>query len=244
MKQIDSNQHFNPYIHHNHLLIQFIASEFIHAHIHIHQLKPPVFQTLSSAPSDFFSQTMHHLSCLLGVPHNCRPWSSYWHRASLTKLKTYTEQLNCNNQHQSKTFLDLYRHIHRCWMNCMHYEEMLKGVPMLTPYTNRPSPVDIHTFSKIVSSLHSNIAQAAKHLLKALQQYIDNENVLLFLLKRKEELQKVYGSECLLELFCSKKSKKKVPHLELLKEKYTRRGFDNIVSIIDNQHLKTELLSI
>lgn len=222
------SQYFNAYYHDNRLLIQFVISEFLMTYTCSSHLKHLSTQ-LSASPALFdeiLPQITQDILILLGTPHdNSRPWSSHWRACSLGKLKKYCEQLSSNAFHHNKTFLQMHKNVYRAWICCLHCFEMIKASqPPPSPFTSTFKPILPASLNRALLSLNVSLNTMAKLLLKAISLFAGNENVLLFLSRRQEQLTSIYGAEVISQIF--------VQNPDIIKTNYVNRGFESLVHIL------------
>lgn len=193
MKVTQSSPYFNAYYRDNKILIQFVLSEFFAAYTQSYQIMQLAVPTESRIIhlDDPIPKITQSILDLVGSDHNnSRPWTSEWGTGTLFKLKKNTELLSSNAHHQNKTLFKLHKSIYRAWIYSQNCLEMVKCAQ--SPYS---------TFnSQPFNSMHLSLNIASKFLLKAVHQYTDNKNVLLFLKRHEDELITIYGKNAVEQL--------------------------------------------
>ncbi|WP_075883656.1 hypothetical protein [Candidatus Protochlamydia sp. W-9] len=216
-------KHFNAYYQDNSLLIQFVIMEFLNVHqfvCHIqkwmdHQHFPPGKIDYSISP------LLHLLNQLLGThPNQEHITISKWIKGPLTKMKDYCEQFS-KNPSLTPSHLKLYDSVYQTWhlanhqMNLLHTFQlcqMVKAKVTFPPYFQR-------SFKQLLKLFNVT----AKQIPKVANLYWNNENVVYFLIRKKEQLVKVYGEEWTYKHF--KSFAKQNTLLPLLIQRYEQRGF-------------------
>jgi hypothetical protein len=203
------HQHFNAYFLSNRLLIQFVVSEFLAVYSQVHQLKQKS-HLLSASPGLFdelLPQIAHSIATLQGTPcESSRPWGCEWRTGGLTKLKKYCEQLSINTFHQNKIHFQMNKNVFRVWISCLHCFEMIKGLqPAPSPFTSTVRPMIAAPLHHALASMSTSLNSVSKLLLKALREFVDDEMIVLFLHKHKEELCAIYGPHAMADFTSSNK---------------------------------------
>lgn len=209
MKMEKVHQHFNAYFLDNRLLIQFIVVEFLTVYSQVYQLKQKS-HLLSASPvlfDELLPQITHSIATLQGIPsENSRPWGSEWKTGALTKLKKYCEQLSVNTFHQNKIHFQMHKNVFRAWICCLHCFEMIKGLqPSVSPFTSTFRPIVVAPLHHALASMNTSLNSVSKLLLKALREFINDEMVVSFLHKRKQELCAIYGPHAIADFINLKK---------------------------------------
>lgn len=224
----NSNQHFNSYLSCNYLLIQFILTELIRTHALTRHLKylSTHFATSPFTLKELLPQVAHDIMFLLGTSHeNNRPWASHWRAGSLAKLKNYSEHLSLNAAGQNKVYTQIYEEFFRAWMSCVRCYEIVKSAEReATPFTAASASPVLFSLNRGLITFHANLITVEKLILKTLRHFSANENVLLFLLRRKEDLSAVFGSNNISDILAG--------NVQFLQQNYAERGFENLADIL------------
>ena len=224
LKEIEEpNQHFNAYYQDNALLIQLILNEFLAVQQLADQIHLLSLEQCKN-PMDFLSQLSSYLTQLIGnnVNEESIIASS---KGCLTKLKNYCYQFSKNDNFKTRAIFPLYHTIYRTWSSALHTLEFLNL--LLNPHTT-PTSSSLHKVRLSVSRFQNLLKHFSKNLPKITHLFWENENVMLFLLKKKEKLMIIYGSEFIEKFF--KTSVKKQQIIHLISQNYTQRGFGHLVS--------------
>jgi hypothetical protein len=226
-----SNQHFNAYYHNNRLLVQFIISEFILTYRHIQTLEPlETYDSQESLQSLFDS--LHAL--LRSDQDTQRPSSSLWIRGPLVKLKDYAEQFSLNTNHQDKQGLLLYTYVHQTWLTGLHALELTHALlSHKTLVANKLTNSVLLNINRILKQLRNRLKTITKQIPRVLAQYRKDETVLFFLLRKKELLLEIYGSDFISKILKPSLKLKKDPS-ELVRERYAQKGFEHVLMHIDS----------
>lgn len=225
------DHHFNAYYHHNAVLIQFVLDEFIATHqltYQIRQLGQLACESLSSLKESVHPlyQTTHQL---LGLRSDAdRLSNSRWMKGPLTKLKLYCEQFSYNSQYQNKLGLAVCTNVYQAWLTALHILELLNLLDQSGPTTISSSI--LLDLKRTLRRLEQRMRQITKQVPRLLNAYRDNENVIFFLLKKRQELEEIYGFDTINKAFRDLFNKNSFS--ELVVQRYTKRGFDHLLPII------------
>ncbi|WP_068470217.1 hypothetical protein [Candidatus Protochlamydia phocaeensis] len=230
----EPDQHFNAYYQDNSLLVQFVVAEFVCTHQLICQIKYLADSCLLSI--DLFEDSLHSFfqffSQLLGQPSRHDPlFISGWTKGPLTKLKDYCEQFSYNQSNLDHLHLTLHSHVHRAWLKAMYYLEFIHSLKTCKPSQN-PTALLSH-LRRTINSLHSCLNSMTKQIPRVVNLYVDNENVLFFLLRKQKQLATIYGIEGTAKFFKAL-AKKQATH-QLLSDRYKLRGFDHLLDKINRE---------
>ncbi len=233
------NQHFNAYYYDDQILIQFIISELILTNELAWQIKKLADTGLQSiqALRESAHSLFHKVNQLLGsASDNERLSTSRWEKGPLTKLKNYCEQLSRNHLHQNKNSINLYNYTHQAWLMALHNLELLSILQC-----SMTNLFILLTIKKDLSHLNRCLKKVIKQIPYILSLYKDNENVLFFLLKKRDILAKIYGSHFIDTFFES--STRVEDTLDFLIQRYMKRGFTDIIPLIHQISLNRQVYS-
>jgi hypothetical protein len=241
IKGPNQHEHFNPYYKNNPVLIQFVITEFVTTHQLVCQIKRLSIKDLQStlALEECIQSLFQYVNQLLGSAVNHEhPAISRWTKGPLTKLKNYCEQFSKNTQNQNKCHLDLYNYVHQAWLSAVENLELLN---ILQESLTIPFPQSAFIATKrALNQLDTRLNHIAKQIPRVLSAYKDNENVLFFLLRKKEHLSEIYGSDFISKIFkCfSRKS------TQLIVQRYLERGFAHLLPAIHQTSSKQESICV
>lgn len=223
------SQHFNAFYDDNSLLVQFIVAEFILANQltnQIRHLARLLFQSKYPLEQPVIS-LCQHFNQLLGIDASKGQHTAlHWTCGPLTKLKGYCEQLTVNMQHQQKQSLTLYTHVHQAWLSAVRNYELLTILQQCVDISVSSST--LLTIKRSLHHLNQSLNHISKFMFRLLTLHKENENILFFLLRKKEILSQIYGSDFIHKIF------KDFPHDELSKrvlQKYHKRGFEHLLAL-------------
>lgn len=227
------DQHFNAYYEDNSLLIQFIMAEFVRVHQLTSQLKTLTQEHLDSDQS---SRTiLHSLLQILGKLLGCFPQQknstfSGWTKGSLTKLREYSEQFSRNSSHQKRQHVNLHMATHQTWLAAIHYLELIRSL-CINPYTqNSDTILLLLPLKRAFNSLQIRFNQVIRSFPRIMNEYWNNENVILCLLRKKALFVDIYGPHFLFKHF--KWPVKTHDLIQLLIQRYQLRGFEALLPTI------------
>lgn len=225
--------HFNAYYQDNFLLIQFIVNEFLYAH--------QLANTISQISHQFLSAPYHSaqilellsqkISELMGnlSPHEHFPFSQ-WIKSPLTQLKDHSKQFSCNTHHQNKSHVLFHLKVHQMWLTAIHLLELIRYFQEPLQNKNQKNSHFLlikRTFQTFTHSFN----QVIRLLPLVVRSYIDNENVVYCLLRKREQLNAIYGQTFMSKLLKKPLAPEKL--LQLLLTRYQARGYDKFLHSFD-----------
>ncbi len=217
------NQHFRAYYQDNSVLIQLVIAEFVHAYRLIYDIKNFVDNNLLTAQQldGSVSSLFHSLNQLLGNQSNQEHAAiSKWIKGPLTKMKEYCEQFSHNHE-LDKSHLNLHSAVYQTWLVAIHNMDLINTFRLCRTMTKNISFTS-HV-QRSLKRLLSRFNIVTKQIPRVTNLYWDNENVVYFLMKRKQELIDIYGEEEVNKYFKSfAKQAVLTPHLI---RRYQARGF-------------------
>jgi hypothetical protein len=219
-------QSFKAYYQDNSLLIQFVINEFLHVHEIIHHLKKCIDNHQSSLEkSDLsISSVLHFFNQLLGThPQQEHITISKWIKGPLTKMKDYCEQFSKNHS-LTTSHLKLYEAVYQAWNAATHQTNTLKALQL--PQLNNPKFSFSTYFQRSFKQLLKLIEVVSKQIPKVTNLYWDNENVIYFLIRKKDRLIQIYGEEFTQKNFKSFAQQNIL--LPYLIQRYQQRGFQHL----------------
>ena len=240
LAKISGPHHFSAYYEDNSLVIQFMMTELIHTYELTFQIKALMKEYFDS--NQLFNHSFSSLNPLLEKlvghsPQQNRSTISRWTLGSLTKLKDYCEQFSRNSSHQNKRYVKLHMAAHQAWLTGLHGLELLNSLS--TKSAAQHSNIDslVQSVKRTFENLQVRFNQVIRHVPKAVQEFWNNENVMLYLLRKRIQLTDIYGDN-----FLDKRFKWPVKNQEMvmiLIQRYQERGFEALLSTIQN-HLDKE----
>lgn len=229
------NPHFNAFYEDNSILIQFIVEEFIHSHQLTSQIKTLIQERLDS------KETLNSLSLfliqilrqLIGSLHDQEHSSlSRWTSGSLTKFKEYCEQFSRNSSHQNKQHLNLHMAAHQAWLMATSNLEILSSLHTKSYIQDTKSILFLHPLKRSLQNLQMRFNQISRTIPRILNEFLNNENVIYCLLRKRGLLAEIYGYDLLSKHL--KWPKRTSDLIELLMSHYQARGFEALLPSIQH----------
>jgi hypothetical protein len=225
--------HFNAYYQDNFLLIQFIVTEFIHTHQLACEIKQisSHFLTVPYQPTQILETLSLKISQLMGnlSPREHFPFSQ-WVKSPLTQLKDHSEQFSRNTHHQNKSHVKFHLTVHQLWLAAIHLLELIRYLQESLQNAEEKAPYFL-LIKRAFQTFNTRFNQVTRLIPLILRVYIDNENVVYCLLRKRTQLNAIYG-----ETFISKLLKKPLAPeklLQLLLTRYQARGYDKFLHSFD-----------
>lgn len=220
----------NAYHRNSSLLLQFILFEFITAYAESQKLaelchlKPsplPVANEWNELPDTRQSQINAAFSKLVGVSTG-QERLVVWHfeEGLLSKLKSYC-LLFSQNERDEKELLGMQHYIDKATQHGLHAKTLLHSEEA------RPQ------FLSALEKMNQSMQRFAKHIARVLTKFREDENILFFLLRYRIQLESVYSPRFVAKLLFRMYPKGLRELQQLIKTKYTKRGFTNISTHID-----------
>lgn len=239
-----SSHHFAPFYQDNSILIQFVIEEFILVYQLISRIN-----ALNQNDLDYINETEneHSLSNSLvlalkqligGGDHQELSSSTSWTRGSLTKLKEYCEQFSRNSSQLQRHSIHLHLAAHQTWLMAMHSFELLKSLQTNCCAKSSGRNFILQSLKRSFHRLLMRFNQLSRYMSRALGHYCNDENVMYFLLRKKELLSEIYGQDFLSKYF--KGTKKGSNLIDMLLNRYQARGFETLLPSIQT-HYESEL---
>ncbi|MDP1879913.1 MAG: hypothetical protein Q8K60_03110 [Parachlamydiaceae bacterium] len=236
----EPRHHYAPFSEDSVILIQLILTEFIQTHqtllqiLSIFENPNPVNMMTLNAENSLFNL----LNQLLGQSSYSNPPSifSSHSNASLKKLKNYCESYSHQSLSQNKHARRLYYVVHRTWLATLNQLERLQIIHLRK--SKSPS-VLIKEQHKQVQLIVGRFNQVIKTIPLMIHPYLNNENILLYLLRHKDPLIQIYGNQTF-----SKQFKWPINPMEmktLLDNRYQSRGFNSLLPLIKQMFLQEEV---
>lgn len=228
------SQHFNAYYLDNRLLIQFVVIKFLETHELVRQIRYlfDFNNSLNSALEQSIHPLYQKLSQLVDPVSDYNregQSSSQWTKRPLTKLKHYCEQFSINDCYRNKAGQILSRSAQQAWLSALQNLDLVR---IFQQSIASPSTIAsfISAIKQNLNRLNRHLNRVEKYLPYVLSSYEDNENVLFFLLRKKEDLMNIYGSDFMSKIFTRFDEKKAIS--ELISQRYKNRGFEHLLNSI------------
>jgi len=229
----DPDSCFSPFYENNSLLIQFILEEFIESYQLVFQIKTLIQKRLNfnQTLDSLSSSLIHLLSQLIGSPPKHERYSfSRWTKGPLTKFKEYAEQFSRNSRHQNRMHIHLHISTRQAWVKAIHNLELLDYLYVNPCPPNPKAVLFLIPLKHALKTLQVCFNQISRYIPRIVNAYWDDENILLFLLRKKALLAKIYGNDFLYQEF--KWPIKGSELIQLLTERYQTRGFEALLPVI------------
>lgn len=189
----------------SHVLFQLILLNFLHAQ--------SLFKELTILNPD------HSLQILKQLVNEASPHRNHfsWHidDGFISKIKNNSTLLR--KKEKTVLFHKIQRYASKTWMTCLEMHEFLACYSKDSEFSNRK-------FKKLQELMHKILQKLGNSIEKAIFFFAQNENVALFLLRQKENLDVAYGSG-----FTKKTLKKMYSDLDgarfFLDKSYQKREF-------------------
>lgn len=212
--QMGLDRHLNAYHRSAPLLLQFLLADFIRAY--------EDFQSIQSLIAE--EQFNHSLFTLLArfsgpTPKRVKFFDWSPDNGSLYKLYYYAAFITDEAESLGEEFPNLEKSCRKCWMLGTHLLESIEE----------------HNYEELTAAtkkLQRCIRQIAKEIVRAITLLRDSENLLYFLLRRRTQLDVIYGAAFTVGLLGSLFPSGLAGAKEFLIERYTARGFDKVADAI------------
>lgn len=212
---------FTAYTQNNSILIQLILVELIASYQLCRQI-----DRIPGMKREYLDSIFLLLNRLVGGPMGMERYTpSLWATGSLTKMKNYCSHLSKNGHYRELHTHSLYTHVQQIWSKLMHFLEMLTP---LHESLDLPAPYVFSSLKEKWCQLYLQFNRIVKQIPHVVSSFKDDENVLLFLLRKRESLKEIYGAD-FIEKIIKTRRKNQRDILELLMQRYIQRGFDNII---------------
>lgn len=216
----------NSYHHTDSLLFQFVLNDFLLALEEVAIIKALTEE--STQPEDFFHKITDYLIKLAGSEQEyMRIFSWIVDSGVLTKLKNTSDLLSERANKSDDYYIDLHNAAHKAWLDCLHTVDLLQELKK-----GRGNLLKIVELKKSVEKSIASIIKLKPVIKKIIPKYAQDENVLYFILRHRDLFDKHLGKEWTKKFF-----KALHPHgaLDYMTEKYTQRGFTNLIPEINEK---------
>lgn len=222
----------------NSLLFQFILSDFITVFLDIqridvlcHQkLLPLVEKTYLEHNKELIREIEKIFDRLIGSRNDyIKRFLSGMGEGALTKFKMRCLAFIQQSDSETKDLLAMQHYAEKTWQHC------LLACDAIGDASNKCTQAFAH-LEKAVNALN----RLGKLIVRLIQQYRDDENVVFFVLRHKDAFDKVFGKRFLIKLFCRMYSKGLREAEQFLIKKYYERCFDNMGPMINRLFIELE----
>lgn len=226
IKVQEPTRHFKAYYQDNSLLIQLMVIELFEIHQHMQLFKSFVNGILRDNIQPMKKCLIH----LTGLPEEqvFQPAMS-WEKCALLTLKNYCECFFLNLKNQSLTKMRASYYTDQMVAESLHLLNLI--------LLFQKGKINEEKVFKLTQSLIQNFSQNfslfKNLLLKILRKFHENENVIFFLLRKKDLLNKLFDQIELKKLFNF--FTKRNDLIRLLITRFKSRGFDNLLSTIKQE---------
>lgn len=231
--------HLTAYHGNNSTLIQFILFEMMRAFHESDDIETLLSEITLTPKKKISRKDREHLDSLTasitrlgGYPQKyMRIFTWNLNDATLSKLKNYCS-LFAKNLHPNDPYATpLQRNADRAWNHCLESLERINEVQQLPSH-------EIPDLSKLKTSLKKMInrkRQLARTVKNILPRFCDDENVLFFILRHHEPLDRIFASGFVANLFQKMFPNGKEEAEQFLTKKYSSRGFKKLLPVISKK---------
>jgi hypothetical protein len=239
-----SPQYFNPYYSSSQLLFQFVLSEFILAYREIQLInkitgdkteQPQTSQT--SQTSQTLHTLAHHVSLLAGSTQQHMRMLSWNDDGFLTKMKNYCALLCHHDNNEVHDLYRMYQESNQAWLLSLRVLDVVRTMLQQPPTEKAHDPsLFIPTLKKLTNCLK----RFSRLVMRAVLPFSQDENVVFFILRNKEQLDALYKPKFTKDLIKKMFSKGIQEASQFLLERYTIRGFNNLIPLINRKFEELE----
>lgn len=229
--EIDKSTLYQAYDEDPGLLVQFIVAEFIRSRNLITEIQA-LLQSVADPENrpESLSEIRKLIDRLIATGSNENRFRSFSLREKgpLTALNEYCDKLSLRAEGKHTGRLN--ETTREALKNARSLSELLKSTESNVRAENSASAPDIR-FEKALAKWNRSLNRMTATISSMLSLYKKDENVLLCLLRHRDSLSKIYGNDIF-----PKKFKWLAPSRRLqtlLKSRYRKRGFKNLLPLID-----------
>lgn len=226
-----------PYHQTDFLLLQFILSEFItsfHEIKHLHFL----FMNLSfliqteankKKIEDEFKKIKVATEKLSGGSHHQMKLFAWHETGLLNKLNHYCALFTKHLVNEFMPVQKIYKHANKSLLYCIElheivYELQTKGLDVIRQ--------NLQLLKNIEKKIYNRMQRFAKNLPSIIKKFSDNENVIFFILRHKEDFEKLFDESFVLNLIKVNYTHGLSDVKQMLLKNYSERGFHQLLPII------------
>lgn len=226
-----SARHVNSYHQNNSLLFQFILVEFIETFTEIQRLdslcsrtpSPPSSEETSSQQinEDFHSIEEILIKLVGSTKDYKRLFSWNFSEGLLAKLRTYCGLFLQNADTDEKELIAIQHYADKIWNHSLQAIDAIQSLPQ-----------DRAAVLTAIEKTSAAMQRFAKLIARLVHQFRADENVIFYILRHHKTFDKLYGNRFTIKLFSRLYSKGLQEAHNLLVNKYSNRGFDNVLPAI------------
>lgn len=207
----------NSYHHTDSLLVQFVLNDFL-----LTLEEACIIRTFTDqkvATDEFVQKLTGYLVNLAGSEQAyMRIFSWIVDSGVLTKLKNTSDLLSERTKKGDGDFALLHSTAHKAWIDCLYTVDLIRDF--------QGSEVDAVYLRKAVEKCLNSIQKLKPAVKKILPKYIEDENMLFFILRNKERFDTQMGALWSKKLFNTHYPDGALAHMT---EKFGARGFMNLL---------------
>lgn len=222
--------HLNIYHQKYSLLFQFIITEFIDSYtevLHIHTSSEIIDQEITKEALTELASSLRKLS---GSQADHMSLFNYRNEESiLSRLKNYCAFFSQHTDQQSKEAFEMHKYINRAWLACIQSLDMIY---LLDESVTKNCQKNLH--KSLVKIVHL-MQKFSRVLIKVLMQFKADENIVFYVLRHHTQLDQLFGSQFVYKLLHRMYPKGLDQVAFFLRKRYTLRGFDHLLPVIDTK---------
>jgi hypothetical protein len=230
------NQQLSPYNYPSHVLFQFILVAFLKTRYTAQKLKVISLQISSQVQSDVVQKKIKHELFLAAeqLAGQSSPFHSHFSwspsQGILSTLKNNCTLFETAFSQDFPEAIDIKKHAIKSWLYSTEIRDLASQLLREFP----PAPAATFTqFQKTEAQITRSLKILGREISKMIFRFKDNENVLLCLLQRKEELDTFYGTAFTHKLFKKMYQNLDAVHTFLVNA-YSQREFKELIPEITN----------
>lgn len=208
-----------------------MLAEFIEAFNEIQKLDSLCSRTFASLSTHElndrqkdFHLIQETLTQLLGATKDTmRLFSWNFNEGLLSRLRTYCTLFLQNADTDEKELIAIQHYADKIWQNCLQAIDALHELPQ-----------DHTSFFSAIERASTATQRFAKLIARLILQFKNDENVVLYVLRSHHFFDKIYGNRFTLKLFAKMYPKGIREGQQFLIKKYTERGFEKMLPVIDS----------
>jgi len=224
------------------LLFQFVFSEFLTAH-HEFQTIKSLFKQISeeidiqpsksTIPHQKWTEIIAALTQLSGSSHEyMRIFSWNQENGFLAKLKNHCAMFQQNSEEDDKYSPLLETNANACWLVSLQLLNTARCLQNLTVSKKTYNGYLLFSdFQKEAARLNRSLRTFSRIIAKIIPNFSDDENVIFFILRSHEQIDRAFGHNFTANLFTSMYSSLKKTS-QFLQKNYARRGFHDLLPVI------------
>ena len=231
-----SPQYFNPYYSSSQLLFQFILSEFIQAYGEIQLInKIADEKTEETQTSQRLHALAHHVSLLAGSTQQHMRMLSWNDDGFLTKMKNYCALLCHYDSNETHDLYRMFKESNQAWLLSLRVLDAIRTMQQSTEQSHDTMP-----FMPVLKKLNNCLKRFSRLVMRAVLPFSQDENVVFFILRNKEQLDALYKPKFTKDLIKKMFSKGTEEASQFLLERYTIRGFTSLIPLINRKFIELE----